>query len=219
MAVWVVLVVPLGGIPREHRAPLWMMFGPAPAGAGDFERAPPVSRAEPAERAALRRAVVRCRREGGQGARQRPIGEPRAEAEAISCDLLRRVAGGRGDVASSRLREPRAAGDSDGRRFLSRGGTIAERDPIGKRLIDDGADAFDLHTLETVARRASRRCRAPPAVRLGGAAPSWPRPSSRSRRALSRSASGSSESPLRRITIRSGSIVTSTGRWPAQCSE
>ena len=38
------------------------------------------------------------------------------------------------------------------------------------------------------------------------------------RRPRTQSSSSSSSSPARRITIWSSSIVTSTGRWPAQCS-
>ena len=76
-------------------------------------------------------------------------------ANAMIVDLLRRtaVAGGAPGIPENYEQTKRRERARDARigAFLFARGTIAERDQIGKRLINDGvADSFDLHTLEAV---------------------------------------------------------------------
>ncbi len=168
MAAWVALVVLLGGIPREHRAPLWMMFKGLRREGRAFEPEAGLEALSPVERRALRRAIKRgmppekaIRIMGDD-----PINQPDAEPEAI---LVAPAAPGRRrrrhPRAAAELREARAAGPRQPRSasFLFARGTIAERDQLGKRVISDGkTDALDLHTLETRASTGSRRSRARP---------------------------------------------------------
>ncbi len=82
-----------------------------------------------------------------------PINEPEGTPEAILVHLLRRTAesgGVRGCPTATRARRGRTA-TARSAGSCSPAGTIAERDQLGKELINDGiADAFDLHTLEVV---------------------------------------------------------------------
>ncbi len=155
MAAWVALVVLLGGIPREHRAPLWMMFKGLRREGRAFEPEAGLEALSPVERRALRRAIKRgmppekaIRIMGDD-----PINQPDADAEAILVHLLRRVAVGGGvrGLPPNYSKRVRPGRDSEVGSFLFARGTIAERDQLGKRVISDGkTDAFDLHTLETV---------------------------------------------------------------------
>jgi len=159
IALWCVLCVALGVIPKQHRAPLLAMVrGLRDRGHG-FEAAAGLESLTPRERKVLRRAVLR----GLPPERAaRPLlsngdggGDRSAEANALLVDLLRRTAVGGGapgipdDYERSRRGDRRR--DSRIGAFLFASGPIAERDQIGKRLINDGvAEPFDLHTLEAV---------------------------------------------------------------------
>ena len=161
IALWAVLCVALGAIPKEHRAPLLAMVkGLRDRGHG-FEPAAGLDSLTPRERKVLRRAILR-----GMPTQRaaRPLlsaddangnGDRSAEANALLVDLLRRTAVGGGapgipeDYERSRRGDRRR--DSRIGAFLFAAGPIAERDQIGKRLINDGvAEPFDLHTLEAV---------------------------------------------------------------------
>ena len=87
---------------------------------------------------------------GGNGSRSE-------QANAVLVELLRRTAAEGGapglpdDYARTGNRPRDRARDSRIGSFLFAPGPIAERDQIGKRLINDGvAEPFDLHTLEAV---------------------------------------------------------------------
>lgn len=163
IAVWCVLCVVCGAIPKEHRAPLWAMVkGLRDRGHG-FEPAAGLDALSPRERKVVRRAVIR----GMPAAKAaRPLltsqngegdgnGDRSAEANALIVDLLRRVAvgGGAPGVTDDYERSRRGDRRRDARigTFLFADGPIAERDQYGKKLVNDGvAEPFDLHTLEAV---------------------------------------------------------------------
>ncbi len=154
-----------GAIPKEHRAPLWAMVkGLRDRGHG-FEPAVGLDSLSPRERKVVRRVVVR----GMPPTRAaRPLlnsgqgdgdgggnGNRSAEANALVVDILRRIAvgGGAPGVPDDYERSRRGDRRRDARigAFLFAAGTIAERDQIGKKLVNDGvAEPFDLHTLEAV---------------------------------------------------------------------
>lgn len=160
IALWFVLCIALGAIPKQHRAPLLAAIkGLRDRGHG-FEPAAGLESLTPRQRKVLRRAVVR----GMPPERAaRPLlaadgngnADRTAEANALLVDLLRRTAvgGGAPGVPEDYERSRRGDRRRDSRigAFLFAVGPIAERDQIGKRLINDGvAEPFDLHTLEAV---------------------------------------------------------------------
>lgn len=165
IGVWCLLCVAFGAIPKEHRAPLWAMVkGLRDRGHG-FEPAVGLDSLSPRERKVVRRVVVR----GMPPTRAaRPLlnsgqgdgdgggnGNRSAEANALVVDILRRIAvgGGAPGVPDDYERSRRGDRRRDARigAFLFAAGTIAERDQIGKKLVNDGvAEPFDLHTLEAV---------------------------------------------------------------------
>jgi O-antigen/teichoic acid export membrane protein len=174
LIVWAALCLLLGAIPKEHRAALWhVVKGLRDRGHG-FEPAAGLEGLSPRERKVLRRAIVRGMPpkraakpllEGGNanGAANgangwKMNGEAPSDvdrANAMIVDLLRRaaVAGGAPGIPDDyeRTRRRQRQRDAYIGAFLFAQGTIAERDQIGKRLINDGvADSFDLHTLEAV---------------------------------------------------------------------
>jgi hypothetical protein len=174
LIVWAALCLLLGAIPKEHRAALWhVVKGLRDRGHG-FEPAAGLEGLSPRERKVLRRAIVRGMPpkraakpllEGGNanGAANgangwKMNGEAPSDvdrANAMIVDLLRRaaVAGGAPGIPDDyeRTRRRQRQRDAYIGAFLFAQGTIAERDQIGKRLINDGvADPFDLHTLEAV---------------------------------------------------------------------
>ena len=163
IAVWCVLCVVCGAIPKEHRAPLWAMVkGLRDRGHG-FEPAAGLDALSPRERKVVRRAVIRgmpaakaarqlLTSQNGEGDGN---GDRSAEANALIVDLLRRVAvgGGAPGVTDDYERSRRGDRRRDARigTFLFADGPIAERDQYGKKLVNDGvAEPFDLHTLEAV---------------------------------------------------------------------
>jgi hypothetical protein len=165
IAIWFALCLLCGAIPQAHRAPLVAMFrGLRSGGNHGFEPAAGLDALNPRERRALRRAIVRGlppeqaanpvlkgEEDGGGN------GERAERANVVLVELLRRTAaeggvpGLPGDYARSGNRPRDRARDSQIGAFLFAPGPIAERDQLGKRLINDGvAEPFDLHTLEAV---------------------------------------------------------------------
>lgn len=176
IALWGVLCVALGAIPKQHRAALRAAVrGLRDRGHG-FEPVAGLEALTPRERKVLRRAIVR----GLPPARAaRPLldgnggGDRSAAANALLVDLLRRTAvgGGAPGIPADYERSRRGDRLRDARigAFLFAAGPIAERDQIGKRLINDGvAEPFDLHTLEAVIGSLQRGGR--PLWRAGAAA-------------------------------------------------
>jgi len=160
IALWMLLCVVTRAVPEAHRAPLIAMLrGLRDRGHG-FEPAAGLEGLSPRERKVLRRAIVRGLpaeraanpllkgRNGGAG-----NGARSADANAILVELLRRAAanGGAPGVPSDYERSDDRGRDSRIGAFLFAPGSVAERDQLGKRLINDGvAEPFDLHTLEAV---------------------------------------------------------------------
>lgn len=184
IALWCVLCLALGAIPKQHRGPLLAAVkGLRDRGHG-FEPAAGLEALTPRERKVLRRAILRgmppdraarpllhvdgnggadgeetvgpADRHGGPAGRRDDGGGDRtAAANALLVDLLRRAAvgGGAPGVPADYERSRRGDRRRDAKigAFLFAAGPIAERDQIGKRLINDGvAEPFDLHTLEAV---------------------------------------------------------------------
>jgi O-antigen/teichoic acid export membrane protein len=162
VALWAVLAATLGGVPSYHRGALVeMTLGLLGRSRGTgFEPAGGLASLPRPERRALRRAIL-----GHKPAPEATAGLVEADEgqEArLLVEALRRVAseGGtpglpRNYAARDAPRRDQAIGE-----FLFAPGPIAQRDQIGKRLLNDGvADAYDLHTLEaTIARlRATPR--------------------------------------------------------------
>ena len=155
MAAWVGLVLAFGGIPREHRLPLWMMFKGLRRKGRDFDGVAALETLSPPERRALRRAIKRGMKpqKAIEVLGKDPINEPRAGPEAILVHLLRRAADGGGvrGLPDNYGQRSRPRKDEQIGRFLFARGTIAERDQLGKKLVNEEVtDAFDLHTLEVV---------------------------------------------------------------------
>ena len=155
VAAWIGLVVTFGGIPRSHRAPLWMMFKGLRRKGRAFDGATALEALSPRERRALRRAIKRGMKphKAVKVLGNNPINEPKAGPEAILVHLLRRAADGGGvtGLPAGYGERSRPRKDEQIGKFLFARGTIAERDQLGKKLINDGVtEAFDLHTLETV---------------------------------------------------------------------
>ena len=161
IALWAVLCLLTGAVPKAHRAPLKSMLrGLRDRGHG-FEVAAGLEALNPRERKVLRRAIVRgmspvqaatplLKGSGGNGSGS-------AEASVVLVELLRRTAaeGGAAGLPEGYARSGSRPRDRerDARigAFLFADGPIAERDQIGKRLINEGvAEPFDLHTLEAV---------------------------------------------------------------------
>ena len=166
LVAWGGLCIVLGAIPRQHRAAWLAMFrGLRDRGHG-FQPAAGLEALSPRERKVLRRAIIR-RLPPQQAARSlldgdsNGNGDGTAAANALLVDLLRRTAVGGGapgipdGYERSRRRDRRR--DSRIGAFLFAAGPVAERDQIGKRLINDGvAEPFDLHTLESVVDSLAR---------------------------------------------------------------
>jgi O-antigen/teichoic acid export membrane protein len=158
---WVGLCLALGAIPKEHRGALWAMLkGMRDRGHG-FEPAAGLEGLSPRERKVLRRAILRgmpAERAAGPMLKANGNGNNGTDedrANAMIVDLLRRaaVSGGAAGIPDNYEKSRRRDQARDARigAFLFAQGTIAERDQIGKRLINDEvAEPFDLHTLENV---------------------------------------------------------------------
>jgi hypothetical protein len=162
IALWIVLCLLTGAVPQAHRAPLLAMVrGLRPGGSGGgFQPVAGLEALTPRERRALRRAIVRGLppEEAANPVLDGEGNGDRAERASVALvKLLRRTAaeggvpGLPGDYARTGNRPRDRARDAQIGAFLFAPGPIAERDQIGKRLINDGvAEAFDLHTLEAV---------------------------------------------------------------------
>lgn len=161
IALWMVLCVLTRAVPEAHRAPMIAMLrGLRDRGHG-FEPAAGLEGLSPRERKVLRRAIVRglpaeraanplLKRRNGSSASN---GARSADAHAILVELLRRTAanGGAAGIPSDYQRSDDRGRDARIGAFLFAPGSVAERDQIGKRLINEGvAEPFDLHTLEAV---------------------------------------------------------------------
>ena len=151
IAAWVVLMVLTGAVPRYHRGPLIQMARQMVGRRRDrrFDPVLGLASLERPQRRALRRAVL-----GRKGAAEATHGllEIQEGREArVLAQILRRVAeeGGTPNLPDE-WSKPRPRRDQAIGEFLFfSDGPIAERDQVGKRLLDSGAiEAFDLHTLE-----------------------------------------------------------------------
>ena len=159
IGLWGVLCLLTGAVPAAHRMPLVSMLrGLRDRGHG-FEAEAGLVALAPRERRALRRAIVRGlppERAAAPVLGGRDANGSRAEAaNAALVELLRRAAaeGGAPGLPKGYARtgnRPRdRARDARIGAFLFAPGPIAERDQLGKRLINEGvAEPFDLHTLE-----------------------------------------------------------------------
>ncbi len=162
IVLWAGLCVLTRAVPHAHRAPLIAMVRGLRNRGHGFEAAAGLEALTPRERKALRRAILRgmpaeraadpVLRDGADG-----NGSRSDQANAVLVELLRRTAAEGGapglpsDYARTGNRPRDRARDSRIGAFLFATGPIAERDQIGKRLINEGvAEPFDLHTLEAV---------------------------------------------------------------------
>lgn len=151
IGAWVVLMVLSGAVPSYHRGALVQMARQLVGRRRDRRFDPVLGLAgiERPERRALRRAVLgrKSAAEATRGLLEIPEGR---EARFLA-QILRRVAeaGGTPNLpdgwSTPRPRRDQAIGEF---LFFS-GGPIAERDQVGKRLLDSNRiEAFDIHTLE-----------------------------------------------------------------------
>lgn len=163
IVLWLVLCLLAGAVPRAHRAPLIAIVRGLTRRGQTFEAAAGLEALTPRERKVLRRAVLKRmppkraaepltrRHAGSMGGR---LGRAdHADASAAIVILLRRAAvgGGAPGLPHGYEEEGRPKRDSRIGEFLFCKGSPAERDKLGKKLINDGvADPFDLHTLEAV---------------------------------------------------------------------
>ncbi len=161
VGLWAVLAATLGGVPAYHRrALLEMTLGLAGRGRGGFEPARGLAALPRPQRRALRRAMLG--RKTAPEAMEGLIEVDDGQEARLLVEALRRVAADgstpglpKNYAGLTRPRRDQAIGE-----FLFAPGPIAQRDQIGKRLLNDGvAEAYDLHTLEaTIARlRATPR--------------------------------------------------------------
>lgn len=169
VVLWAVLCLVTGAVPAAHRTPLVaMMSGLRDRGRHGFEPAAGLEALKPRERRALRRAIVRRlppERAAGPVLGDGDGNGNRAElAQAVLVELLRRAAAAGGapgvpdDYARTGNRRRDRARDARIGGFLFAPGPIAERDQIGKRLINEGvAEPFDLHTLEATVASLERQ--------------------------------------------------------------
>ena len=139
-----------------------MVRGLRDRGGHGFEPAAGLEALNPRERRALRRAIVRghaagaCRSPVLGGGEANGIGEPtpRTPPSSSCCAAPPSGAappGSPSDYARGGRRPRDRARDARIGAFLFASGPIAERDQLGKRLINDGvAEPFDLHTLEAM---------------------------------------------------------------------
>jgi O-antigen/teichoic acid export membrane protein len=150
VALWCGLILVTGGIPDYHRgAIIEMVKSVAGRGGRLFDPAVGLASIERAERRALRRAVLgrKPAEEAVEGLVDAPPGQ---EARALVAALREvAVAGGTPGIPDDYASAADPARDQAIGEFLFAAGTIAGRDQIGKRLLNDGqAEPFDLHTLE-----------------------------------------------------------------------
>ncbi len=151
MGLWIILVPLLGAIPSYHRGPLIEMVR-AVIGRSTVERFDPAaglhSLPRP-QRRALRRAVL-GRKPAAEATEGLVEAEEGDEARVLVAALRQTaVAGGTPGLPKDYDSPHAVQRDQAIGEFLFAGGPIAERDQIGKRLINDGvAEAYDLHTLE-----------------------------------------------------------------------
>ena len=227
VALWMVLLGPLRAIPPAALAPA------DPHGALVPARHP--GRLPARARACAASTPRPARRAARRGRRAPAARAPRPRGERPGRAPGRRAAQGR---------QPRRGPESAARpaatprspSFLFEDASTAVRDASMRALLDRGVDANDLRALEDLAKTLARlpveAWEGKPATRghaagAGGRRRSCAsaRPAAPRARAQSSSSSPAASSPPladappeRRITIRSGSTVTSTWRWPAQCS-
>ncbi len=160
LVLWFVLCLAFGAVPSAHRAPLVAMFKGLRAGGDGFEADAALEGLRPRERKALRRALVRnlpVERAARPllGPLEDAPGDPRrrAEAHAVYVELLRRAAvlGGAPGLPDGYARTDDPDRDARIGAFLLERGSVAQRDQIGKRLLNDKvAESYDLHMLEAV---------------------------------------------------------------------
>jgi len=159
IAIWAFLCLELGAVPQTHRGALLSMVKGLHRRGQDFEAAAGLEALRPRERKSLRRAIVRglpaeeaakpalaMRRSGGNGAGG-------SDANAVLVEILRRAAqeGGAPGVPDDYSRRDDHERDARIGAYLFARGSIAARDQMGKKLINNGvAEPFDLHTLEHV---------------------------------------------------------------------
>jgi O-antigen/teichoic acid export membrane protein len=158
MVLWVALCLFCGAIPAAHRGALLGMVKGLKDKSQGFEAEVALAALRPRERKSLRRAIVRelppqeaaipaLRAEGKNG----DLSED--DATAILVEILRRAAikGGANGVPKDYARTDNHDRDAQIGAYLFARETIAERDQMGKKLINDAvAEPFDLHTLEAV---------------------------------------------------------------------
>lgn len=167
IALWGAFCVLSGAIPKEHRAPLLAMLRGLRNRGHGFEPVAGLGALNPRERRVLRRAVLRglppAEAAGpllkdGNGNGSRP-----AEAGVILVSLLRRTAAEGGAAGLPKGYARTGSGPRDRERdarigaFLFSAGPVADRDQLGRRLINEGvAEPFDLHTLEATIESLKR---------------------------------------------------------------
>lgn len=177
IGLWIALIALTGAVPSYHRgAIVEMVRSLGGRGRDTFDPKRGLDGLSGRERLALRRAIVRGRSPeqavrvltgkggGGRGGRGGGSGGGGGAAKppdpaALLVRLLRKaaIAGGApglqgGYGKGTRRRRDRLIGE-----YLFAEGSIATRDQLGKRLLNDGsAEAFDLHTLEAVVASLKR---------------------------------------------------------------
>lgn len=150
IALWCGLILVTGGVPDYHRgAIVEMVKGVVGRGGRLFDPAQGLASISRPQRRALRRAVLgrKPADEAIRGLLDVPAGE---EARALVAALREvAVAGGTPGIPADYASAADPDRDQAIGEYLFAAGTIAGRDQIGKRLLNDGAaEAFDLHTLE-----------------------------------------------------------------------
>jgi O-antigen/teichoic acid export membrane protein len=150
VALWCGLILVTGGIPDYHRgAIIEMVRSVVGRGGRLFDPAQGLASIPRPQRRALRRAVL-----GGKPAEVAVDGlleVPEGEEARTLVAALRKVAvaGGTPGIPDDYATGADPVRDQAIGEFLFAEGTIAGRDQMGKRLLNDGeAEPFDLHTLE-----------------------------------------------------------------------
>jgi O-antigen/teichoic acid export membrane protein len=159
IALWIVLIPLTGAVPVIHRGALVeMVRGVLGRDPGAFDPALGLAQLRRPERRALRRAILgRKQPEQALSGLIEGGGDPAGQLVAL---LRRVVVSGEMPGVGKGFADADGGLDSQIGAYLFAPGSIAERDQIGKRLINRGqAEAYDLHTLEAAiaALRATPR--------------------------------------------------------------